>query len=89
MVTMDLYGAAHRMGTPNDDQSNGQGQPPLGPVGLFIIGVFLLGLAAWGLWSAIHGGDVAHWVVFVLLLTGGTSAIARALVLGRNLSSRP
>ena len=86
---MDLYREAHQMGTPNDDQSNGQGQPPLGPVGLFVIGVFLLGLAAWDLWSALHGGDLAHWVVFVLLLIGGASAVVRAVVLGGNLRSRP
>lgn len=80
---MDLYREAHQMGTPNDDQSNGQGQPPLGPVGLFVIGVFLLGLAVWDLWSAIHGGDLAHWVVFALLLVGGTSAVVRARIVAR------
>ena len=81
---MSLYDHAHNMGTPNDDQSNGQWQPPLGPSGLFAVGVFLLGLAVWDLWSAIHGGDLAHWVVFVLLTVGGVSAVMRAAVLTRN-----
>ena len=85
---MDLYGEAHRMGTPNDDQSNGQGQAPLGPVGLLVIGALLLGLAAWDLWSALHGGDLAHWIVFALLLVGGTSALVRAVVIVRGRRAR-
>lgn len=71
---MSLFDRAFSMGEPNDDQANGQGPTPPGPVAWMLLGFFLLALAAWVLWSAIHGGDAGHWIALVLLVLGSGSA---------------